>query len=87
MLPLKLSKGWGEAPADKQERYMKTLTLKLKEDEMDAIDSMAGKKGLTKTALIKQALRVFQVIDQRLERGEKLFLESDKEDKAELLLL
>ncbi len=66
---------------------MKTLTLKLKEDEMDAIDSMAGKKGLTKTALIKQALRVFQVIDQRLERGEKLFLESDKEDKAELLLL
>jgi predicted transcriptional regulator len=66
---------------------MKTLTLKLKEREMDAIDAMADKKGMTKTALIKQALRVFQAIDERIERGEKLFVEDGKEDKAELLLL
>ncbi len=66
---------------------MKTLTLKLKEQEMEAINAMADKKGLSKTALIKQALRVFQAIDERIERGEKLFLEGANEEKAELLLL
>jgi hypothetical protein len=54
---------------------------------MDAIDAMAAKKGLTKTALIKQALRVFQAIDERIERGDKLFVEDREEQKAELLLL
>lgn len=54
---------------------------------MAAIDAMAEKKGLTKTALIKRALRVFQAIDERIDRGEKLFLEDRNEGKAELLLL
>jgi predicted transcriptional regulator len=67
--------------------HLKTLTLKLKEQEMAAIDAMAEKKGLTKTALIKRALRVFQAIDERIDRGEKLFLEDRNEGKAELLLL
>ena len=74
-------------PDKRKGTHMKTLTLKLKEREMEAIDAMADKKGLTKTALIKQALRVFQAIDERIERGEKLFLEGTNEEKAELLLL
>ncbi len=69
------------------ETPLKTLTLKLKERDMDAIDAMAAKKGMTKTALIKQALRVFQAIDERIERGDKLFVEDRDEQKAELLLL
>lgn len=66
---------------------MTTLSLKLQDREVDVIASLAEKKGLTKTALIRQAVRVYQVIDDRLARGEKLFTESKKRDKAELLLL
>ena len=66
---------------------MKTLTLKLKETELAVIDTLAERKGLTKTGLVRQALRVYQAIDARLERGDKLFVEADNKDKSELLLL
>jgi len=66
---------------------MKALTLKLREPEMNVIEDLAERKGLSKTALIRQALRVYQVIDERLENGDKLFIEAINKDKAELLLL
>ena len=66
---------------------MKTLTLKLQDKEMAIIDSLSAHKGLSKTGLIKQAIRVYQAIDVRLERGDKLFVEDENKAKAELLLL
>ena len=66
----------------------RTMTLNLSEIEMQVLDKLAVEKGLTKTALVKQALRLYQSVNERLERGEKLFMEDEnKNEKAELLVI
>lgn len=66
----------------------RTMTLNLTDKEMQVLDELCAKKGLNKTALLRQALRLYQTVDQRLEQGEKLIFESDdKSEKAELLVL
>lgn len=66
---------------------IKTMTLNLTSQEMAVLDDLSQKKGLNKTALIKQCLRVYQTLETRLERGEKLFFEDDKKEKSELVFL
>ncbi len=66
----------------------RTMTLNLSQSEMDVLESLCEKKGMSKTGLIKQALRVYQTVETRLERGEKLFFEdTEKKEKSELILL
>lgn len=66
----------------------RTMTLNLTEKEMQVLDELCAKKGLNKTALLRQALRLYQTVDQRLEQGEKLVFESEgKGEKAELVVL
>ncbi len=66
----------------------RTMTLNLTGAEMDALELLAQRKELTKTAVIRQALRLYQMIDVRLEKGEKLFFEDEVEKKkAELMVL
>ena len=66
----------------------KTLTLVLSDAEMEVLDSLSTERSLTKTAVLRQALRLYQTLDQRQQRGEKLFFENEKsKEKAELMLL
>lgn len=66
----------------------KTMTLNLTESEMRAVEDLARKKELSKTALIKQAIRLYQMIDFRISQGEKLVFEDEKtQKKAELMVL
>jgi predicted transcriptional regulator len=66
----------------------KTMTLNLTAAEMDALDELAQRKDMTKTALIRQALRLYQVVDTRVSQGEKLFFEDEiLKKKAELMVL
>lgn len=66
----------------------KTMTLNLTEAEMRALDDMAKRKDLSKTALIRQAIRLYQMIEVRTAAGEKLFFEDEKaQKKAELMVL
>ena len=66
----------------------RTMTLNLTAGEMEALDEMAQKKDMTKTAVIKQALRLYQVVNARLAQGEKLFFEDEiQKKKAELMVL
>lgn len=66
----------------------KTMTLNLTEAEMGVLTALCQKKQLSKTALMRQALRVYQVVDARLEEGHKLLIEDEKtKDKAELMIL
>lgn len=66
----------------------RTMTLNLTEKEMHVLDELCAKKGLNKTALLRQALRLYQTVDQRLEQGEKLVFENDqKSEKTELVVL
>jgi len=54
---------------------------------MDAIEELCEKKQLTKTALLRQCLRLYQVIEARIDAGEKIFFEDKKKAKSELMLL
>jgi predicted transcriptional regulator len=66
----------------------RTMTLNLTDAEMTVVEELARKKDLSKTAVIRQALRLYQLIDVRLERGEKLFFEDEVDKKkAEVMVL
>ena len=66
----------------------KTMTLNLTDKEMDVLEKLAEAKDLTKTGVLRQALRLYQMIDVRLMRGEKEFVENGlTKEKAELALL
>lgn len=65
---------------------MKTLTLNLTEKEMAVVEQLAEAKGLNKTAVMRQALRVYQEIDRRLTTGGRIYFENDKTLRQELVL-
>ncbi|MEQ8166845.1 MAG: ribbon-helix-helix protein, CopG family [Alphaproteobacteria bacterium] len=71
------------------EVHMKrTMTLNLSDTEMDVLEAMCEQKGVSKIALVRQALRLYKSVDERLARGDKVFIESaDKAEKAELMVL
>ena len=66
----------------------RTMTLNLTEAEMAVLEALSEKKELSKTALLRQALRMYQVIEARLESGSKLFFENEAtKEKAEVMML
>lgn len=66
----------------------RTMTLNLTEAEMSVLEALCAKKDLSKTGVLRQALRLYQMIDARLERGEKLYFEDEeKKDKSEIVML
>lgn len=66
----------------------RTMTLNLTEAEMAVLEALCDQKGLSKTALVRQALRLYKSVDDRLADGGKVFVENaDKSEKAELMVL
>lgn len=66
----------------------KTLTLNLTEAEMCALETLCVEKDLSKTAVLRQALRLYQLVNARLKGGEKLFFEDEvAKEKKELVVL
>jgi predicted transcriptional regulator len=66
----------------------RTMTLNLTDDEMRSLEELSSRYDMTKTAVIRKALRIYHVLDARMQNGEKLFLEDEAEKKkAELLVL
>lgn len=66
----------------------KAMTLMLTDAEMAALDRLSETKDMTKAALIRQALRLYQALDERLSRGDKVYVEDEaKKEKAELVVL
>ena len=66
----------------------RTMTLNLTDAEMRALDELSVRKDLSKTAVLRQALRVYQMLDARVEKGDKLLFENEvTQDKAELMFL
>ena len=66
----------------------KTMTLNLTGVEMKILEDLCKKKDLSKTLLLRQALRLYQSVDLRLERGDKLFFEDDEtKEKSEVMIL
>jgi hypothetical protein len=65
----------------------KTMTLNLTETEMSTLDDLSSRKDITKTAVLRQALRLYQMVEERLARGEKLYFEDNGKEKSELMML
>jgi predicted transcriptional regulator len=65
----------------------KTMTLNLTDEEMNSLDELSQRYDMSKTAIVRKALRMYQVIDARMQRGEKLFLEDEIEKKKSELVL
>jgi len=66
----------------------RTMTLNLSDEEMAVLEDLAARKELSKTVVIRQALRLYQLVDAKLLAGEKLIFEDEaKQKKAELMVL
>jgi len=65
----------------------RTMTLNLTDKEMQVIEKLAREKDLSKTALIRQAIRMYQLIEARISNGDKLFMEDNEKQKTELMVL
>lgn len=66
----------------------KTMTLNLTDPEMAALEKLSEVRDMSKTAVIRQALRMYQLIDARLSQGEKLYFEDVlTKEKKEVVVL
>ena len=64
------------------------MTLNLTDAEMNVLELLCEKKELSKTALIRQAIKLYQLVDDRMENGDKLIFENiKKKEKLELKVL
>ena len=64
------------------------MTLNLTDAEMQVLDDLSVRKDLSKTAVLRQALRLYQAVETRVEKGDKLVFENENtREKAELMLL
>jgi hypothetical protein len=64
------------------------MTLNLTDAEMNVLEQLSERKEISKTAVVRQALRLYQMLDARLAQGEKLFFERDlTKEKAELMVI
>jgi hypothetical protein len=65
-----------------------TMTLNLTAREMKVLEELAAKKELTKTAVMRLALRLLQAADAKMEAGQILTFENQRtKEKSELVLL
>jgi hypothetical protein len=63
------------------------VTLNLSAQETRALEDLAKAKDLSQTAVLRQALRLYQNLHQRALRGERLLLRrSDKASPVELVI-
>ena len=66
----------------------KTMTVNLTDEEMTLLESLASQKDVSKTAIVKSAIKLYYIINLRIKSGEKIFAEAEKRgEKVELLLL
>jgi hypothetical protein len=64
----------------------RAVLVQLNEAEWDALEHLAKEKSLSKVAVMRQALRLYELINARTAEGEKLVFE-DKHSKKEILVL
>ena len=66
----------------------RTMTLNLTDAEMQALERLCEKKNISKTHLLRQALRLYEKVEERLEAGGKLFLENEStKEKSEIMMI
>ena len=62
-----------------------TMTLNLTAREMEVLTALAEEQDLSKTQLMRQALRLYQFIHVRLKSGERMFFSGDEKRAIEFV--
>lgn len=66
----------------------RTMTLNLSDEEMNSLEELAQRNDMTKTAVIRKSIRIYLILEKRMQRGEHIYVEDDKhQTKLELLLV
>jgi predicted transcriptional regulator len=65
----------------------KTMTVNLSDAEMRALEEICEQKDLSKTAVVRQALRLYQLVNAKIAGGGKLFVEDEEKERAELMVI
>lgn len=55
----------------------RTMTLNLTDQEMEAVERYAAQHDLSKTAILRQALRLYDLVQHRLADGETMQFSGD----------
>lgn len=77
-----------DTPEDAPVNAKRTMTLNLTEPEMAVLEALCVEKDMSKTAVLRQALRLYQLVNVRLKVGEKLFFENElAKEKKEVVVL
>jgi hypothetical protein len=63
----------------------KTMTLNLTDREMEVVEQYAAEFDLSKTSIMRQALRWYQLTNERLRAGEKVIFSGDEQRIAEFV--
>ena len=58
---------------------LRTMTLNLPEREMAVLEELAAAQDLSKTGVMRQALKLYQLIHERIKAGETMSFSGDKE--------
>jgi len=66
----------------------RTMTLNLPDEEMASLEALSDRYDMSKTAIVRKALRMYSIIETRLQNGEKLFIGDElAKKKVELVVL
>lgn len=64
----------------------KTMTLNLPAQEMEMLGALATRTDMSKTAVMRKALRLLDMVEGRIAKGERIFFEDDQQ-LVQLMLL
>lgn len=63
----------------------KTMTFNLSPREMEALEQLALEHDMSKTAVLRQALRTYQYLHKRVMEGERIILSGDHQRALEFI--
>jgi len=64
------------------------MTLNLSEEEMKSLEELALRNDMSKTAVLKKAIRIYLILEKRMQKGEHIYVEDESNSvKVELLLV
>lgn len=62
-----------------------TMTLNLSAREMAVVEALATEMGMSKTAVMRSALKIYQLIHVRLQQGEQFMFTGDQQRLVEFI--
>ncbi len=63
------------------------ISINLSPVELELLAELSEKKEMSKSAVLRQALRMMGLIEQRINQGEKFYFESVDKEKSEVVLV